>query len=650
MKQKMKKKTGRILGGVFLFALVIGMLVVPYMTDGEGKVKAEDDGWSQYFNNTPAPNTGLTYTASEEPLVINVSLKSGNYIRYSVDGEGEREYAEKAASGTHKVTYKVYTEYPSGSVNSVYSSEFPVTIAPARPRIKTTPQSINSTYDGNGHNLVSNGAVEMGNDRPFPDGKPEGTLMYQAVKEGDSPKEGAYSDQIPVATNAGIYTIWYKVEPNQDMFSWKLENCTATTPASVTATIARAPQGAVTAPAVKTGLKYNGTAQELIIPGLTDPEKGTMKYKLDNGEYSTEIPKAKDVGTYTICYKVEGKDGNYEDIPEKSIQVTIDKGSSTAGGGTTTGGTGGGGGSSSTSSSSGSSSSSTSTTPAPQVPEKEDERGVHTVIKSSDGSVTDVWTKTEKDGSTTEIRKTTHPDGTVTETEIKISADRKHIVKVQVIYDKQGRKIDTSIEFSQQKDSTLMNINLASLKSLLEKDASGKILGGAKVIFNLTDDDGTEKFTVTLDSSLLNEKELAIFSKERNGDLVMVQKTFTCTITEDGEMSLNIPEKGNYQLVSTEEARNLGKEILSSIKPLKEEASLKIGESINFKMSKDCNQNNILKITYKVKNNKGIKLKVNKNGKITLKETSGDSKTITVTAKVKLKDGTIKKIKMKINV
>ena len=67
-------------------------------------------------------------------------------------------------------------------------------------------------------------------------------------------------------------------------------------------------------------------------------------------------------------------------------------------------------------------------------------------------------------------------------------------------------------------------------------------------------------------------------------------------------------------------------------------------------MSKDCNQNNILKITYKVKNNKGIKLKVNKNGKITLKETSGDSKTITVTAKVKLKDGTIKKIKMKINV
>ena len=67
MKGKFRKKTGRILGGVFLFALVIGMLVVPYMSDGEGKVKAENDGWSQYFknNDTPAPNIGLTYTSSE---------------------------------------------------------------------------------------------------------------------------------------------------------------------------------------------------------------------------------------------------------------------------------------------------------------------------------------------------------------------------------------------------------------------------------------------------------------------------------------------------------------------------------------------------------------------------------------------------------
>ena len=152
-----------------------------------------------------------------------------------------------------------------------------------------------------------------------------------------------------------------------------------------------------------------------------------------------------------------------------------------------------------------------------------------------------------------------------------------------------------------------MNINLASLKRLLEKDASGKNLGGAKVIFNLTDEDGTEKFTVTLDSSQLSKKKLVIFEKDENGNLVMADKAISCTVTDDGQMLFNLPDEGNYQLVTEEEAKELNQQIRNSIMPLKEEAFLKEGKTLCFKLSKDCNKANISEITYKQPKDSDIK-------------------------------------------
>ena len=67
-------------------------------------------------------------------------------------------------------------------------------------------------------------------------------------------------------------------------------------------------------------LVYNGSMQQLMHGGSA--LHGTIMYKLDDGEWSEEIPSALEAGIYTVSYKLVG-DANHEDIKEKSVMVTI---------------------------------------------------------------------------------------------------------------------------------------------------------------------------------------------------------------------------------------------------------------------------------------------------------------------------------------
>ena len=69
------------------------------------------------------------------------------------------------------------------------------------------------------------------------------------------------------------------------------------------------------------GLVYTGDSMDLINPGQCST--GTIYYKVDDGDWDTSIPQAKEVGTYTVYYKVVG-DKNHNDIPEQSFTVTIE--------------------------------------------------------------------------------------------------------------------------------------------------------------------------------------------------------------------------------------------------------------------------------------------------------------------------------------
>lgn len=81
----------------------------------------------------------------------------------------------------------------------------------------------------------------------------------------------------------------------------------------------------VTKPTTKT-LTYNGSEQELVNAASTNG--GTVKYSLDNKNWSTSIPTGKAAKEYTVYYKVEGnknfKDADVKEITNKINSRTID--------------------------------------------------------------------------------------------------------------------------------------------------------------------------------------------------------------------------------------------------------------------------------------------------------------------------------------
>ena len=134
------------------------------------------------------------------------------------------------------------------------------------------------------------------------------------------------------ATDSGTYKYFYQicaaegyslpdglsVEWNPFVNSFAGGDCYYGT---VTATII-GPAEVAKAPTAVSPLVFNGADQALIHAGTA--QNGTMQYKLDNGEWSTEIPKARLAKTYTVHYRAKGTNGS-QDSAEGSLQVTIGK-------------------------------------------------------------------------------------------------------------------------------------------------------------------------------------------------------------------------------------------------------------------------------------------------------------------------------------
>ena len=67
-------------------------------------------------------------------------------------------------------------------------------------------------------------------------------------------------------------------------------------------------------------LPYNGYQQNLATAGKNTPEGTKYQYKVGtDGTYSDEIPTRKDVGTYTVYYRIKGN-GNYNDVVDEDNQ------------------------------------------------------------------------------------------------------------------------------------------------------------------------------------------------------------------------------------------------------------------------------------------------------------------------------------------
>lgn len=223
--------------------------------------------WSLTGNTVPNVGDNGTYTATFTP-------ESGvdNYDALTKDGVTlnitKAAYGNQSVSGSAKY----------GTTGSVDLS-----------RYLAAGGSFGTITTADSEKVLSGDPVMEGNSLKF-------TFVNDASKTN---KMATITVPVTGATNYESYTITVTVTVNDK-----------TTPV-------------VTAPTAKTRLVYNGADQVLIDAGSATG--GTLQYSLASGSgYSTELPKVKNAGTYTVYYKVIGNDG-YADVPENSVSVSVAK-------------------------------------------------------------------------------------------------------------------------------------------------------------------------------------------------------------------------------------------------------------------------------------------------------------------------------------
>ena len=243
----------------------------------------------------------LTYTGSAQALV-NVGHTSNGTMQYRLGTD--QAWSNDVPQVTNAGTYQVYWQVAGNENYSTYTPQEPieVTIAKAAPTC-TAPTAKNLTYDGSAQALLNAGSTSHG--------------VIQFSRDGT----GGWGTGIPTETNAGTYTIYWKVVGD--------DNHSNSNVASLSVTIAQAAPTYDT-PSLKTGLTYmtnsNGSGQAQALVNTVTATNGTILYSTDDGAHWVNNPTGTNAGTYTVYYKVNGSNSNYSSVAKTSLgTVTIAK-------------------------------------------------------------------------------------------------------------------------------------------------------------------------------------------------------------------------------------------------------------------------------------------------------------------------------------
>ncbi|MBR0065803.1 MAG: C10 family peptidase [Paludibacteraceae bacterium] len=212
---------------------------------------------------------GVLYAGSGEAVSLNLS--------------GSTDY--RASAGTLSGSCNPYTLTMVTDNTTIYGTA----------TVTTAPSANSLTYNGAAQALVNAGTASGG------------TIYY-------SLDNNTWSAEIPTATNAADYTVYYKVvgDANHEDFT--------PLPNMVVVTINKADAIITNSPVAIEGLVFTGAAQTLVSAGSATG--GELQYKVDGGSYDTSLPQATAADTYTVWYKVVG-DANHNDVEEASFAVTI---------------------------------------------------------------------------------------------------------------------------------------------------------------------------------------------------------------------------------------------------------------------------------------------------------------------------------------
>lgn len=217
----------------------------------------------------------------------NVVFRLGTYGPFST------VVPEVTAAGDHTVYYKIQSDDPNYADSEVKS--FTIHVAKAANDYQTVPTAKTElVYTGSELELVNAGASVGGN------------VVY-------SVNGGAYSAEIPTATNAGTYTVSYKIDGGN--------NYEDVAGDSFEVIISKINCSYENEPSVVENLVYTGESLALVTEGSA--EGGVVKYRVgEEGDYSETVPTRSEPGTYAVSYFIDADD-NHNDSEVKSVTVTI---------------------------------------------------------------------------------------------------------------------------------------------------------------------------------------------------------------------------------------------------------------------------------------------------------------------------------------
>ena len=256
----------------------------------------------------PTPKTGLTYTGERQELINAGTVDAGiGKLAYSLSETGT--YSETIPRAQDACTYHVYYKVVGTNANYDYTNaKGNIEVLIGKIKLMPTVAISGWTYGAspNAPTLTGNtgnGAVTYGY---FTD---ESCTTKTTAANGGAESTGG------VPKNSGKYWVKASIAETTNYSGATAKKDFEISKANVQ----------FTAPTPKDNLSYTGELQELINAGSVDSNIGKMQYSLsETGTYSETIPTAKDVGFYSVYYKVVGTNSNYDYTNAKGkVEVLI---------------------------------------------------------------------------------------------------------------------------------------------------------------------------------------------------------------------------------------------------------------------------------------------------------------------------------------
>ncbi len=205
---------------------------------------------------------------------ITVADANGGTVTYSTSETGE--YTTENPAYKNVGSYTVYYKVDRGTNYNVLKGSSTVEIAKTDidvDDITVTPYS--GEYDGESHSIT---VVDTNG----------GTVTYSTSETGE------YTTENPAYKNVGSYTVYYKVDRGTNYNVLK---------GSSTVEIAKTDIDVDDITVTPYSGEYDGESHSITV---VDTNGGTVTYSTsETGEYTTENPAYKNVGSYTVYYKVD---------------------------------------------------------------------------------------------------------------------------------------------------------------------------------------------------------------------------------------------------------------------------------------------------------------------------------------------------------